>query len=398
MVVLVVGAAALVVSSWVFGYVGHGLLDLQVYRMGGATVLAGDPLYDAVFHHDRLPFTYPPIAAVAFIPFELAGFTGGAVLMTACTMAALTRTVWLVAAAGWWRGPLARWSVGWRFALVGGLALLAWPTRSTIEYGQINVVLMWLIVEDLCGRGARARWGGVLTGLAAALKVTPALFVVYTFLLGDVRRMVLAVGAAVAATVAGMVIGIDEWARYWTQELTDPTRVGDQHFLANQSLDGVLHRLGVDGSRSLPWLVGAALAVGAGLVLGRQLYRRGDHVDGVLAVAIGGLIASPISWTHHWVWLVLAVPAIASWVGVAVERLRWWPLAFAAAAVVALGVRLETVLPSKDGVELTYGPLQQVVASSYLIVGVAVLVGLAVVALRPVPETSSDDVRAPAAV
>lgn len=396
-VVLVVGAAALAVSSWIFGYVGHGLLDLQVYRMGGATVLAGDPLYDAVFHHDRLPFTYPPFAALLFVPFELAGFTGGAVLMTACTLAALARTAWLVAGAGWWRGPLARWSVGWRFALVGGLALLAWPTRSTIEYGQINVVLMWLIVEDLCGRGARARWGGALTGVAAALKVTPALFVVYTFLLGDLRRMVLAVGTAVAATAAGMVIGIDEWARYWTEELIDPTRVGDPHFLANQSLDGVLHRLGVDGSRSLPWLIGSVLAVAGGLVVGRTLYRRGDHVDGVLAVAIGGLVASPISWTHHWVWLVLAVPAIASWATTAVERRRWWPAGLAAAAVVALGVRLETVLPSKDGVELTYGPLQQVVASSYLLIGVAVLAGLAITALRPEATSADEEVPAPVA-
>ena len=157
------------------GFRQLGLLDLQVYRMGGHAILHGEPLYAGAYAHDGLPFTYSPVAAVLFTLLDLMGWVAAAVVITAASLAALVRSCWIcvcraTSAEGGRRA--------WMMAIVVLAALAAWPTRSTIELGQINILLMWLVLEDVLGLGRRARWSGVLTGLAAAIKLTPAFFVV----------------------------------------------------------------------------------------------------------------------------------------------------------------------------------------------------------------------------
>ncbi len=52
------------------------------------------------------------------------------------------------------------------------------------------------------------------------------------------------------------------------------------------------------------WLVAAALATVLGVWAAWACLRVGDRAAGFLAVQITGLLVSPISWSHHWVWVL----------------------------------------------------------------------------------------------
>ena len=185
---------------------------------------------------------------------------------------------------------------------------------QNLTFGQVNLLLMLAVLVDLL-RPER-RWSGVLVGIAAGVKLTPLVFVVLLVLVG--RRA--AAGRAVlafAGTVAvGFAVAPASAATYWTDRLVDAGRVGPPALAHNQSVYGALTRL-LDGPPpTLLWLAVAGPLSLAVLVVGAAWWRRGDRVLGTCLGAMAMLIASPVSWSHHWVW---AVPvALVLW-----ERSRW---------------------------------------------------------------------------
>ena len=61
-------------------------VDLDVYRLGGQAIVDGSPLYEQSIH--GLPFTYPPFAAVLFMPLTLVGTSASRYVMVGLTFAA----------------------------------------------------------------------------------------------------------------------------------------------------------------------------------------------------------------------------------------------------------------------------------------------------------------------
>ncbi len=289
--------------------------DLSIYAAGGAAVLHGAHLYQLRFAFG-LRFTYPPFAAIVFAPLAWLPAAAGQALVTAATVLALPVTSYLALRLP--PGPaLVRREQAVRLALAFSAAAI-WlePERTDLKYGQVNAFLTLLVLADLA-LPSRLRGAGI--GIAAGLKLTPAIFAVY--LLATRRyRAAAAAGAVFAGTVAvSFVLVPGDAAQYWDMNFLNPAHVGRIQNVANQSLLGalarVLHTLSV-GSVWLP--VAAAVGV-AGIALAARAGRAGDEAQGFALCAVTGLLVSPISWSHHW---VLAVPALLVAVVAAVRRLR----------------------------------------------------------------------------
>ncbi|EWM17571.1 membrane protein [Kutzneria sp. 744] len=224
-----------------------------------------------------------------------------------------------------------------QLALVFAAALWLEPVRTSLLLGQINIVLLALVAFDLCRRRS-SKWTGVGVGLAAAVKLTPLLFVVYLLFARRFREAAVATATFVATVVIGLLI-VPEAAHYWLGGVFgDSTRVGPVLNWSNQSIHGMLARLLGEPESKLPWmLLGGAVAVAATFLAG-VVDRRGDRV---LAIGLAGMTAcavSPFSWEHHWVWFIPVIIALAA------RGLPWW----IPGLVFLAGLAMPTQLPPVD--------------------------------------------------
>jgi alpha-1,2-mannosyltransferase len=342
----VMGLAALGYAVW--RLVGHTpyRIDIDVYRMGGQAWLDGRPLYDdgVEFHTPiglNLPFTYPPLAAIVFCPFAWLGMPAASVTITLITLALLVVSTMIVltrldvwSTARVVPGPawLRRW---WLTALiVAAAAIWLEPIKSNFAFGQINVVLMTLVIADCVPR--RTPWPrGLLLGLGIALKLTPAVFLLYFLLNRDKRAMLTALASFVAATLAGFVLAWHDSWQYWSDTIRDTDRIGAASLNTNQNVAGTLARLGLsEHARFLPWVAACLLVLALTVWAARRVLRAGEPTLAVICIALFGLVVSPVSWSHHWVWMLptVVVTAVLAW------RHRNAALAAISAAGVALMV------------------------------------------------------------
>jgi alpha-1,2-mannosyltransferase len=340
------GLAALGYAAW--RLVGHTpyRIDIDVYRMGGQAWLDGRPLYDdgVEFHTPiglNLPFTYPPLAAIVFCPFAWLGMPAASVTITLITLALLVVSTMIVltrldvwSTARVVPGPawLRRW---WLTALiVAAAAIWLEPIKSNFAFGQINVVLMTLVIADCVPR--RTPWPrGLLLGLGIALKLTPAVFLLYFLLNRDKRAMLTALASFVAATLAGFVLAWHDSWQYWSDTIRDTDRIGAASLNTNQNVAGTLARLGLsEHARFLPWVAACLLVLALTVWAARRAVRAGEPTLAVICIALFGLVVSPVSWSHHWVWMLptVVVTAVLAW------RHRNAALAVISAAGVALMV------------------------------------------------------------
>jgi alpha-1,2-mannosyltransferase len=300
--VLVVAAAVYLVR-WGRSYG----LDLEVYRAGIATWRSGHNPYDGVFTIHHLRFTYPPFALVALSPLAWAPFAATQITLWALSICALALAVYVVCRRGGSRSgwPLVARSLGWTCLAV----VVVEPVRTNLDYGQINTLLLGLVVVDLLVMPRAHR--GWLVGLAAAVKVTPLIFVALPLLERDWRAVARSLGVVAGTTGVTWLLWPKAAKTYWAHDLFAARRAGNLAYTGNQSLSGMLHRwpFPSDGQAGLLLvLCGAAVLMGF-YVAHRRLYH-GDRTAAMLALALVGLLISPISWTHHWVWVALIPPLL----------------------------------------------------------------------------------------
>ncbi|MCP9276450.1 glycosyltransferase 87 family protein [Mycolicibacterium arenosum] len=343
-----VALAALAWATWRLLGTTPYRIDIDVYRMGGRAWLDGAPLYaDGVMFTTEagldLPFTYPPLAAVAFAPFALLSLPAASIAITVTTLLLLLASTWIVLTrlrvaqrwplpdgAGWRRASLA--------AAIVALAVLYFePVQANFEFGQINVVLMTLVIADCVPR--KTPWPrGLLLGLAMALKLTPAVFLLYFLLRRDTRTLITAVVSAAVATLVGMAFAWRDSLQYWTETVHDTDRIGTVSFNTNQNIAGWLARLGVaEGPRFVLWTIACFAVLGLTVWAGRRVLKADQPMLALICVALFGLVVSPVSWSHHWVWALPAVLVTA----VIAYRQR----SAALGVVSAIGVVLMVVMP-----------------------------------------------------
>lgn len=280
---------------------GANFVDLHVYLGGAAALDHPGTLYSYVYADQTpdfpLPFTYPPFAALVFYPLHLLPFG----LVAFCWQLGIIAALYGVVRVS--QRLLGTPATDGRPVAMVWTAVAIWlePLRSNFDYGQINVILVLAVLWAAYS----SRWwlSGLLVGVAAGIKLTPAVTGLY-FL--GMRRWGAAIFSAVVflGTVALSVAVIGQQARfYFTDLLGDARRVGPIGTSFNQSWRGAISRiLGHDAGYGPLVLAGIAVTAALALLAWRAL--DSDRLGCLLVVQLFGLLISPISWTHHWVWLV----------------------------------------------------------------------------------------------
>ncbi len=286
--------------------------DVRVYWWGGQQAARNAALYAP-----RAPFnfTYPPFAAMVF---ATAARTSTGFLEFAITVASVVALAALcgqsLTAVGLRRRPETV------FALTA-LALLTWPVAYTVHLGETDLILTALIGADLLRRRDGGWWQGIGTGVAAGIKLTPLIFVAYLLLTRRYRAAATAAGTFAATVAAGFALLPSQSTDFWLHGVFyNQSRIGNTANPSNQSLAGAVARLAggtaAATAASRPWWILAVLVTGvAGLTISVWAHRRGHRLAGVICCAVTGLLLSPISWTHHWVWVVplLLALTVAAW-------------------------------------------------------------------------------------
>ncbi|WP_103353135.1 glycosyltransferase 87 family protein [Amycolatopsis sp. CA-128772] len=363
------------VVVWLAGW--HLGADSAVYRAGALTLVHGDPLYTrdvltALPDWVRLPFTYTPAAAPLFLPLALvpSGLVWGVIAFL--SVVGLIVVITVVSSPPGGSSLLGRsW---WALPAGTAIALVLEPVWKTLFLGQINLILMAFVVLDVLVLSARgSRWAGVLIGVAAAIKLTPLIFVPHLFFTGRWKDGLRALGTFVALeAVMFAVIPVDA-ARFWRDSATDPSRVGSVHWIFNQSLNGLVNR----ATELAPWSLAVAVGVAAVLAgpavwLVVRLHRRGEDAGALLVTAFYGLLLSPVSWSHHWVWCVPLLTLL-------VVKARWWA---AAAAGLLFASQIVMLVPNGGGTEFGWGLGWSVLGNLYVLAAAAGILGLAARELR----------------
>jgi alpha-1,2-mannosyltransferase len=424
--------------------------DLQVYNNGGFIIRHVRPPYDARYPYPlydwpkskaALRFTYTPFAAIFFAAISYIPWSVLPRLSQLANLLLLVAAAWLTAGVlGNYAGgrspvppvpPAGNQPGGRRYragslarrtrlgaALLGSAAaLLTEPVFRTMYLGQVNLLLMALVIGDLAQPDGR-RLKGVAVGIAAGIKLIPLVFIPYLLLTRRFRAAAMATGTFAATVVLGFLVVPGDSTDWWLQGLfLNGSRTGFVGWGGNQSLRAILTRFaGSIHGATAAWMAAALLAAVIGLASAVLLDRAGHAMLAILATALVGLLDSPISWDHHWVWVVPGMMAAAryasrAWQAGKRRAARWcaalagalllafaaWPGALWSVPVTGAGdftngliwagpnsrVTQYTLFGDKPGfLEYHWRGLQNLSGNAFVLTGLALLVLLAVVAVR----------------
>ncbi len=378
---------AVVAAPWIIAG-GHAwpwhpaMVDLDVYREAGRTLLTGGDIY--TMKAGGLYFIYPPFAALLAVPLALVG-------------PVVAELVWLMLVVGAQQAVLRRCGIpaGWRLGLIGaGVIIAVEPIRTTLGYGQVNTLLMALVVLDLLPDPGRrsGRWHGVGIGLAAAIKLTPALFGVFALVARRARIAWTSAAAFVLVTGVSAALLPGDSRRFWTGDI--PAGTSGPQYVGNASLTGLTTRW--FGTGAEPRVAGLVLGVAVcllALVIARHWWLGGHPVFAVALVGLATNLASPLAWTHHFVWVLPLLVAVLT-----DARLPRWVRGVGLAWAAWISIQLPlTVLPYAFGAAAHYTWWQDLLGNVTPLVGLAFYLGLALDLVRvrfsarraPVPAASA---------
>ena len=358
----------------------HDQVDFGVYRHGGAAMLHGADLYALRVGTLRLPFTYPPAAALLFAPFAWLAMRPEQGIWAVGSLIAL----WYVIRLSQRRYAPPRVADSVLVGL-GVFVLVAHsnPLRVGMELGQINVFLALLILADFCGVFRRLPRGSLI-GIAAALKLTPAFLIVYLLVVRRYRTAAVAASTFVLVSLVATAFAPSASWRYWMHGyFADAHRTGDLSYISNQSLNGLFVRLmgGPSQARAL-WLVSAAATAVFVLWLARRAHAERPWLGEAIAMS-GMLLVSPVSWVHHW---IIVLPLLLAAFRCAFEtsgRIRTALLGATSALAAVLLFGVVWRVPVFEQRVYHQSPVHFLVGNSQVLLLVVLIAALAVYVLRP---------------
>lgn len=391
---LVYASAAAAVAVAVFLAVTKFEVDIAVYLMGGNHAL-GPSLYTVDLpNRPFLVFTYPPFAALVFWPLaHLFGQRPAQVVWAMVNVVALfgvlNASLRLVL-------PSLPTVERRRCALLLLLpAVLLNPVFLTVGLGQVDLILCWVVLADFFGPrriGRLAVPQGIGVGVAAAIKLTPLIFIPYLFVTRRRRSALTATLTFVGCSaLAAAVTPRASWT-YFSHDIRMGQRAGALLDLDDQNLRSALIRLlhgPVPGA--VLWPIAIAVAVG-GLAVSAWAFARSSDLLGLLVAADTALLISPITWTHHMVWVV----PVLLWLAFAADAPRHGGWIAAAALVLFVipptwGVPTSW-WPSPHPIELHERGWQLLAANSFFFVSAAFLLGITGLLWRRYGMPRRDDV------
>jgi alpha-1,2-mannosyltransferase len=282
------------------------MVDLDVYRNGGLSILRGGALY-SMRSHDSLLFTYPPAAAILAVPLALVSWHTAMLAWLPMVYVPLAVVIWfafrpLLARAGRYAPAV--------FAGLFGCCACLMPLRQETHYGQIDIFLVALCVLDCAV--THPRWPrGAAIGLATAIKLVPGVFIVYLLITGHRKAAGVAALTFAAASGLAVVIAPRDSAVYWSGTIFDSRRLGPNAQAANQSLRGMIMRIFFPSAAPAAlWLAVALVVAVAGFAAARAVQARGQELGGVAITGMLAALLSPVAWIHHLCWIVVALGVI----------------------------------------------------------------------------------------
>ncbi|GAA4247774.1 hypothetical protein GCM10022255_024980 [Dactylosporangium darangshiense] len=303
---IVVGVWAVVWAFLSVAAAHNGFFDLKVYF--GAMdywVNRGGDIYDYLTPGTPYGFTYPPFAAALMTPMSLVSWNVAIFIsVTMNILAMLAILTWLLKPVFKRQG----WSFWFAMGIAMALAAAFEPIRETVNFGQVNILLLFLVVGDvlLLVRGGH-RLGGIGIGLATAIKLTPGVFIVYLLITRRWRAAAVSAATATAATWAAATFAPDASRVFWTDAMWNTDRVGSPTFVSNQALTGLVGRLFNPDPMKPLWLLLVLITLAVWYWRTRRAIRNKDEVAGLALTGIVGCMVSPITWIHHLVWVVPSI-------------------------------------------------------------------------------------------
>ena len=362
----VLGGLALVSAGVLWFVVGGApLIDLQVYRFGVEAWMEGRDPYGpmpATSVGAALPYLYPPPSLLVFVPLTVVPLVVSKVLTTALTVAALIATIYVVIARCWPRATTA--DVTGATALVLPVALLLEPVRETLTFGQINMWLVALVAVDCLAK--HPRWPrGVLVGLAFALKLTPAAFVLFFLIRRDFRAAVVTIVSGAVFVGLGFLFAWKESVAYWLSGAGPTAGVSGSPFGTNQTIVAALRRLVIpEIAQNVLWVALVGVVVGVAVLLMFRL----DSPSALVVNGVLALLIAPTAWSHHWVFIVPALIVLAFH---AVHGRQSVLVGLGVLAVFLIGPH--QYLTRGSDTELTWTWYQHIIGDSYVLVALALL-------------------------
>jgi alpha-1,2-mannosyltransferase len=345
-------------ATWIF-------VDLHVFIRGADSVLSGRSLYASA--PGTLAFTYPPFAALVFAPLGGLSVVTVQWLWTIVGIASLAVIVWISVRVSYPLLPRRRRLAWTAVLMVAGLALE--PVQRTLVLGQINLILAVAVLVDVFV--LPPRWKGVLIGIAAGIKLTPAFFALIFLLRRDWPSLTRSALGFVATAAAGAILLPSASLQYWSGGIVDLEKFGSYAVLpSNQSLRAALVRMKVPSHHIVLVLVPATACVLAlSLFAAHRLLSRHEALAAVTCLGAGTVLISPISWTHHWVWVVPVMVVLA--------QRRWY-----AALAVLVAVMFLPPMWASDATE-GLPVVHLVCTNAFLVLGLVYLGAMALVGTYP---------------
>ncbi len=292
----------------------HQQIDLSTYLLGGQHAATND-LFSVTLAKDGLGFTYPPFSALLFAPIAHAPLGLAEVAFSLFNLASIFALI-AVCLRAVCKEFDRRTILWWALVLLVPVVMLD-PVRQTFLLGQVNIILALMVVADMTLDLPIPR--GILVGLAAAIKVTPIILIPYLFLTRQGRAGMRATATFCAAALLAAAVNFSTSWAYWTHYIRDPQRAGMLSWIGNQGVLGALERM-LGHSVSTPTTIAIVLTVSAvGLAVAAAAYRRSSPLLGFLVVEAAESLASPVSWSHHFIWVVLLI----AWLALAPDRPRY---------------------------------------------------------------------------
>ncbi len=380
-------------------------VDLNVYRDAGLVARQVRPFYNPhlaspLFDWPGPPgflgikFIYPPFAALPFALASHLSLQTLSPLFAAANVVAVPVTIWITFGA--LDLPVGPRRVGLTL-LATAAALVTEPVLRTIELGQVEILLMVLIVWDLCQPDRR--WlKGAGVGIAAGIKLVPLIFIPYLLLTRRFRQAAVATGTFAVTVIIGFVVLPKDSSQWWLHGLfLKGSYAGNAAYAGNQSLLAVFARFNSSAWHH-EWLAAAALVGILGLAAATVLDRAGYRMLGLAAAALTGLLVSPISWDSHWVWIVLALPILMYYGLKASGLIRWLWLGLGVLVIAIVGAWPTSLWgetqqgagwlwgviwapPSGNNSELGWHGFQLIVGNAYVLTGIALFLLVLLLAL-----------------
>ncbi len=313
---LIFASSAAIAFYVVFRPGSTATVDLAVYREAGIYVAHGNSPYASGFGAHllvHLAYVYPPVCSLLFVPFNFMSPDVTRFVWTSLTIAEIVVAVSIV-----FRGFLSLQKDRYLPLLLIISALCIWnfPVASVLDFGQIDFLIMFLVLVDLVGfeNKTRPKWipRGVLVGIAAALKLTPGVFIIYFLFAKEYKEFRNSVAGFLGSTLVGFIFMFDGSKVYWFHFLIKLSNGDSPLYYSNQSLDGIFRRLIPYGKWYFLWVPSVVVMMVFGFYGAIRAKRLGQNLAAVTLVGITSVLIAPISWLHELVWIV---PLIGFWWG-----------------------------------------------------------------------------------